>query len=238
MKIMAQILQMGVDDVYFLVKRLGSDCDDYQQYRELTHNAIQAVLRARSKGLLALDEGEVVWDVDWFALDKTGAYRACVSDNGDGMSPSELNRYINTLSSSGSEQSLAGNYGVGAKIAAATRNPEGLIYRSWRDGKSCLAQLVIDEEAKEVGFRRWEIEDGAWEDILIDINPETRPHPITEHGVSVTLLGTHEYDHTFLGPARLNTDYKSWWLFRALNRRYYRLPVPVKVRVLALSNNL
>ena len=45
------------------------------------------------------------------------------------------------------------------------------------------------------------------------------------------LLGTHPLDHTFLGPQRLDTPYKSWWLFRALNRRYFRLPVDVKVRV-------
>src|SRR5262245_42604421 len=84
--VMSQILPMGVADVYVLIQRLGSDCDDYQQYRELTHNAIEAVLRARRQGLLAKDAGEVIWDVDWFALERAGVYRACVTDNGDGMS--------------------------------------------------------------------------------------------------------------------------------------------------------
>jgi hypothetical protein len=228
---MSHILPMGVADVYFLIQRLGSDCDDYQQYRELTHNAIEAVLRARRDGLLSPDAGEVIWDVDWFALQKTGVYRACVADNGDGMSAADLNRYINTLSASGGVQSLAANYGVGAKIAGATRNPEGLVYQSWKNGNGVLAQLVMDEESRSVGFRRWEIADEVWEDILQGINDDLRPEPIRDHGVCVTLMGTHEYDHTFLGPKRLNTDYKSWWLFRTLNRRYFRLPVTVKVRV-------
>jgi hypothetical protein len=227
---MSQILQMGVDDVYFLVQRLGSDCDDYQQYRELTQNAIEAVLWARRDGLLGPDEGEVIWDVDWYALEANGVYRACISDNGDGMSRNELYRYINTLSASGGVQSLVENYGVGAKIAAATRNPDGLVYQSWQRGEGVLAQLVIDHKAREVGFRRWEIEDGVFEDILT-VKPELRPAPIAEHGVSVSLLGTHQLDHTFLGPQRLDTPYKSWWLFRALNRRYFRLPCDVKVRV-------
>ncbi|MEQ8789530.1 MAG: hypothetical protein RIC55_24765 [Pirellulaceae bacterium] len=228
---MSHLLQMGVDDVYFLVKRLGSDCDDYQQYRELNHNAVEAILRARQNGLLEPDAGEVIWDVDWFALRELGVYRLCVSDNGDGMSADDLRHYINTLSSSSGVQSLAANYGVGAKIAGATRNPAGLVYQSWQNGDGLLAQLVIDDSACEVGFRRWEVQDGDWREIVTDISDEIRPEPIVDHGVSVTLMGTHEYDHTFLGPKRLNTDYKSWWLFRTLNRRYFEVPVTVKVRV-------
>jgi hypothetical protein len=38
-----------------------------------------------------------------------------------------MTRFINSLSSSGGAQSIGGNYGVGAKIAAATRNHEGLV---------------------------------------------------------------------------------------------------------------
>lgn len=228
---MDHIAQMKVDDVYFLVRRLGADCDDYQQYRELTQNGIEAVLRARQQGLLAPDAGEVIWDIDWLALEATGTYRACVSDNGDGMTDSHLRKYINHLSSSGGVQSLVANYGVGAKIAAATRNPKGLVYQSWKNGAGVLAQLVIDEEARKVGFFRWEVEDGVWKDILDDLKSDMRPDPISDHGVSVSLIGTHERDNTFLGPERSGTPYKTWWLFRTLNRRYFQLPVSVKVRV-------
>lgn len=228
---MSQIVPMGVSDVYFLVKRLGSDCDPYQQYRELTQNSIEAVLRARKKGLLGSDEGEVIWDVDWYALEKTGVYRACIADNGDGMSAEDLGNYINRLSASHGIQSLTDNYGVGAKIAAATRNPAGLVYQAWQGGNGILGQLVIDHDAKSVGFRRWEVEDGLWKDFLDNIATEARPSPIESHGVSVSLLGKSEGDHTFLGPDGLNTAYHSWWLFRTLNRRYFRLPMAVKVRV-------
>lgn len=228
---MSQIVSMGVDDVYFLVQRLGADCDDYQQYRELTQNAIDAVIRARAAKLLPPEKGEVIWDVDWLALAETGTYRACVSDNGDGMSSDELSQYINRLSSSRGIQSLVQNYGIGAKIAAATRNPAGLVYQSWRGGAGILAQLVVDHQQRAVGLHRFEVEDGLWQEILDNIDPENRPTPIVDHGVSVSLLGTHERDHTFLGPDRLATAYKTWWLFRTLNRRYFRLPVTVKVRV-------
>ncbi|MBP17795.1 MAG: hypothetical protein CMQ21_02775 [Gammaproteobacteria bacterium] len=46
-----------------------------------------------------------------------------VIDTGDGMTGPEMLRFINQLSSSGSEQSITANYGIGAKIAAATQNP-------------------------------------------------------------------------------------------------------------------
>ena len=47
------------------------------------------------------------------------------------MTPEQLRQYINQLASSGREQSAAGNFGVGAKVAAGSRNPHGLEYRSW-----------------------------------------------------------------------------------------------------------
>jgi hypothetical protein len=227
---MTHISKMGVEDVYFLIKRLGADCDDYQQYRELTQNGIDAVIRARASGLLGPGEGEVVWDVDWYTVEDRGVYRACVSDNGDGMSADDLARYINRLSASGGVQSLVDNYGVGAKIAAATRNPAGLVYRAFQDHRGVLAQLVIDDANRAVGFQRWQDGD-EWLDIVDPLNEDTCPDLVRSHGVSVTLLGTHEYDQTVMGPMRGATPYKTWWLFRTLNRRYYQLPVTVKVRV-------
>ena len=54
-----------------------------------------------------------------------------VTDTGTGMTPEQLHHYINQLAASGREQSSTGNFGVGAKVAAGSRNPHGLEYRSW-----------------------------------------------------------------------------------------------------------
>ncbi len=80
----------------------------------------------------AADSGQIIWDVDWVLYDLgDGPMKVCVVDTGDGMTGVEMLQFINQLSSSGSKQSLTGNYGVGAKIAAGTKNPAGVIYQSW-----------------------------------------------------------------------------------------------------------
>src|SRR2546428_9659461 len=111
---------MGTANMSFLLDRLGQDCAPLQYLRELTQNAIQAIQR------LPDPTGEVVWDVDWNIHTLTGRYKLCVIDTGEGMTGDEMVKYINQLSSSIHVQSAGGNFGVGAKVAAAPRNPAGL----------------------------------------------------------------------------------------------------------------
>ena len=99
--------KMAVDNVGFMVDRLGRDCDALQYLRELTQNAIEAM---EGQG-----GGEIVWDVDWNHYDLTGNYKLAIIDNGVGMTGEEMLQYINHLSSSTHEQSHEGNYGVGAR---------------------------------------------------------------------------------------------------------------------------
>ena len=78
--------------------------------------------------------GSIIWDYEPVMLELAGVWKLCIIDTGDGMTGDEMVRFINQLSSSMSEQSLRGNYGVGAKIAAATRNPGGgvvLLLEKW-----------------------------------------------------------------------------------------------------------
>src|SRR5580692_11911587 len=107
-------LPMTVKNTGFLVDRLGQDCHPLQFLRELTQNSIEAILRSKQTNC------EIIWDVDWTTFDLDGVQKLCITDNGDGMNGNEMVRFINQLSSSMSAQSMSGNYGVGAKITAAT----------------------------------------------------------------------------------------------------------------------
>jgi hypothetical protein len=131
-------LPIKVKNTGFLLDRLGEDCHPLQYLRELTTNAIEAVLRTPSRS------GEIVWDVDWITYDLKGVHKLCITDNGDGMAGPQMVDYINQLSSSGSEQSMSGNYGIGAKIATATRNHAGVMYLSWREGQGALIHFWKD----------------------------------------------------------------------------------------------
>ena len=116
-----RLLAMTVNNIGFLLDRLGQDCHPLQYIRELTKNSMEAIERTGSDGV-------ITWDYEPIAFELEGIRRLCIIDTGDGMTGEEMVKFINQLSSSASKQSLQGNYGVGAKIAAATRNPAGVSY--------------------------------------------------------------------------------------------------------------
>jgi len=151
-------LALQVHDVGFLLDRLGQDCHPLQFLRELTQNSIEAILKTQDKS------GQIIWDVDWLSLDLEdhSVFKLCITDTGCGMTGEEMRQYINQLSSSGSVQSSEGNYGVGAKVAAATRNHEGLIYLSWKDGQGAMIHLWRNPDTGQYGLRQIEHPDGSF----------------------------------------------------------------------------
>jgi hypothetical protein len=210
-----ETVPMEVANIGFMLERLGRDCDDLQFLRELTENAIQA------------EATEIIWDFDRPTYEIDGVYKLCCIDNGRGMTADEMRMYINNLSSSIHEQSFDGNYGVGAKVAAATRNPAGLVYQSWKEGQGAMIQLWRDPVSEQYGLRRFELPDGRW-DYWIPIASEHKPDEIGEHGTKVILLGKDDDDNTITPPEGVDTP--SRWVSRHLNARYFRLPEGVELK--------
>ena len=213
-------LPMSVANMTFLVNRLGEDCAPLQFVRELTQNGLESVA---ARGL---PQGAVVWDVDWSYFNLSGGTRklACI-DTGVGMTGPDMVKYINELSSSIHEQSASGNFGVGAKIAAAPRNPHGLVYMSWKDGVGHMIHLWFDPEEKVYGLKRWPQNGGEfWTPVSTDLKPKE----IGSHGTMVVLLGKSDDDETVDAPA--GTPMRSRWILRYLNTRYFRFPDGVEVK--------
>jgi hypothetical protein len=147
--------ELAVANPTFLLQRLGSECTDLQGLRELTVNGLDAIA-----ALGADAGGRVVWDVDWIRFDASGGKvrKLSVIDTGTGMNPEQLRFYINQLAASGREQSATGNFGVGAKVAAGSRNPHGLEYRSWHQGPGALMRFKRHSDG------RWGLEPQRWKD--------------------------------------------------------------------------
>jgi hypothetical protein len=207
----------------FMLDRLGRDCAPLQFLRELTQNSIEAILK------LPNQSGEIRWDVDWtqFDLKRDGVYKLAVIDTGIGMTGPEMVKYINQLSSSSTQQSHDGNFGVGAKIAAATRNHVGLIYLSWVNASGAMIHLWRDPRTGQYGLRRFEQPDGTFNDWL-PIENSVKPELIGEHGTMVVLLGNDEAEHTMRAP--LGTSSPSRWIAKYLNTRYFRFPDGVTLK--------
>lgn len=214
-------LEMSVHNVGFMVDRMGKDCGPLQFLRELTQNSVQGILRTPGA------RGEVIWDVDWEQYDELGVRKLCVIDTGVGMTGSEMVRYVNKLSSSVHEQSASGNYGVGAKIAAATRNHAGMVYFSWVDGEGWMVHLWRDPETGQYGLKQFKLPDGSYAH-YVRIDDSRKPRQIKDHGTMVVLLGTEPDADTMQAPPGAPSP--SRWVARFLNTRYFRFPDGVTVR--------
>ncbi len=213
-------LAMSVLNIGFLLDRLGQDCHPLQYLRELTQNSIEAIKRAGVPG-------EIIWDVDWTTFDLEGVQKLSITDSGDGMSGEDMVRFINQLSSSVSPQSLSGNYGVGAKIAAATRNPAGVLYLSWKQGEGSMIHLYRDAVSGQYGLKQWQHDDGSYAHFL-PLENDIRPDIIQDHGTKVVLLGPSENANTMQAPAGAPSP--SRWISKYLNTRYLRFPSGVTVK--------
>lgn len=216
---------MRVKNIGFMLERLGRDCAPLQFVRELTQNAIEAVLSAMEEGAPG---GEVTWDVDWKTYEETGIYKVCCIDTGVGMTGEEMVAYINQLSSSAQVQSHQGNFGVGAKIAATTRNPAGVVYLSWKDGRGWMIHLWRDPATGEYGLRQWPRLDGTYGP-YVELAEDAKPKEIGAHGTKVVLFGEHPDDDTMNPPKGAEVP-ESRWLPFYLNTRYFDFPEGITIR--------
>jgi hypothetical protein len=214
-------LPFSVAQTGFLLDRLGKDCTELQFLRELTQNAIEAILRTPQK------KGEIRWDVDWTTFDLDGVYKLCITDNGDGMTGEDMILYINHLSSSGGVQAHNGNYGVGAKIAAATRNPAGLVYLSWNEGVGSMIHFWKDPQTGQYGLMQLQRPDDTWGH-WAHVENAVKPELINQHGTKVVLFGATPDANTMRPPEGAPSP--SRWITKYLNTRYFRFPGGVIVK--------
>lgn len=214
-------LEMQVANTGFIVDRLGRDCHPLQFLRELTHNSIQAIQATPEAA------GDVIWDFDLAHMELLGVPKLCCIDNGIGMTGEEMVRYINMLSSSTHDQSHDGNFGVGAKVAAATRNHAGLLYLSWKDGEGWMTHLWRDPDTGQYGLRRREKADGSYQDYW-RVSDDVKPAQIEDNGTMVVLLGNEDGEDTTKAPKEAAAP--SVWVAKYLNTRYFRFPEGITIK--------
>lgn len=221
----------------FLLERLAADCAPLQEYRELTKNSLEAILRSLEQEAAPDGGHQIVWDVEWRALQsqveagEKPTYKLSIWDTGDGMTGEEMVEYINHLASSVEVQALDRNFGVGAKITAGVENPVGLVYTSYKNGEVHQIHFWRDPETNEYGikpfFRKRDNTFQHWR----RLKPAVLPTEIIDagHGTMVTLLGPSVDGNTMLPPTGAVGAVR--WLVRYLNRRFLRFPEEITVRV-------
>lgn len=201
-----------------------------QVYRELGQNGIEAIRRARAAGTLK-GKGFVTFDVDWPYFYRTGIYKLCVIDNGDGMTKAEFEKNLNSLYVNGANmaQGMRGNFGIGAKVTALFHNPYGLMYESWKGNKGFRAILHKDPKTGEYGLKRL---GGTARNPLYfeDLEGSDKTSDMPKTGTKVTLLGRNEKDHTFEPPEGREQGGATNWLHKLFNQRYFTLDADIAIR--------
>lgn len=215
-----------VDNADFIADKLASELLPNQEYREVLKNALEAVER-RMAATGAQNTGRIEFDVDWKMLEGTGHWYISCSDNGDGMSRAELDRYMTTLAvqGAGRNQSIHGNQGMGLKISGPTRHKNGLLIRSLKHGERSMVQ--VGWNGSEYGL----IPVGPDGQLVVHTPETSFPGFINEggSGTVVSFLGNPDADDTFAPPGRARG-----WLLKYLNTRFFRLSqdsIKVLVRV-------
>jgi hypothetical protein len=202
------------------VNRMFESCGNYQWAREFLKNSIEA------------GATKVEFGVEWQAVEKFGAYRRTVADNGVGMSKEELHSFFSTLGAGAKRiGGIHDNFGVGAKIAALPWNPEGVVVISYKDGKGSMIRIELNPETAEYELSEFQSERGA----AYVINPSevadwgndvnwsvVAPEWTRQHGTIVILLGSEEAPDTILGNPRAGEkDIKGLSVY--LNTRFWDL---------------
>ncbi|WLB55049.1 ATP-binding protein [Bradyrhizobium sp. 521_C7_N1_3] len=202
-----------------LIQNLGRDCTPTQFLREFVKNAFEACQRADGSGRIEVDFNESLHA-------SKEHYKISFTDNGDGMTADQMVSLLNNLSATGSTNQHK-NYGVGAKISALTRNHEGIIYESWRDGQGHLVAIRYNEDEGVYGLQGAVHANGLTE-YAPKIPNAKKPKIINGHGTRVTLLGMSSSQDTMLPPEGVGGIRESW-IVKFLNTRFFKIPEGVEL---------
>jgi hypothetical protein len=203
-----------------LLDLLAAPTSELLFLREFAINGCEAIRDA------AKDGGTVLFDVDRHHLAMSAVARLSIVDDGIGMRPDELVRYIGNLSASGKDHRVGANHGVGCKIAGARASPRGIEFRSWRDGAGWMV-VLCQHPSGAWGLRELRPDAAGDERYLLALQDADRPPllagPRPRDGTKATFLGASEGAHTYVAPAVV-TEGRAMWVRRYLNDRLYEIP--------------
>ena len=215
-----ELMSIDPEKTGFMLNLWASDVSADQFLRELTQNSIEAI-----QELPFEQAGDIYWQNDPEYEQQYKAPKLSIIDNGVGMSPEDLMQYIKKLGNSSKHQSIKGNFGIGARLAALKFNPLGVVVQSWKNGKGHQITLL---EASENQYGVHRVEGVTGFETVVELADEYRPTSsdgtrlIENHGTKVTLLGKWDGHNTMRPPD--GVKHGQLWLVHNLNKRYFRIP--------------
>ncbi|WP_170363918.1 MULTISPECIES: ATP-binding protein [Ruegeria] len=176
---------LKIDDDRFLINRLIEQAPTHTLVREFFMNAQENAALA--------PEGQRTVRIYPTKID--GVRKLTFWNTGPGMSEKDLRVATNLSSSINKQLALDENFGIGAKVSGLTINPEGIRYRSCRDGIIHEVTIGYDEELQTYVRFPFQFDDGS-EDTVFDVTwlATSEGMPKNTDWTEVVLLG-EDHDH-------------------------------------------
>ena len=206
-------LHMSPENVRTAFEMTSSGVEVIQQIRELTQNALEATGRANAAdGLLKRV---------FLMPHKDNPEYLCIMDTGDGMTKDQLYE-LTGMFSSGNEQGVTKNFGIGFKIAVFPHNKLGIVIESWKEGKGVAGEIRYFPEINDYVFynREFETPEGKVFQDVYDLPEGKCPFPLGS-GTRITLKGNTGLP-TVDCPEGERGGFR--WVAHAVNERFYTVP--------------
>lgn len=173
--------ELKVENVSRLLNIMANGVSPDQFARELTMNSIEAISRAKVK------KGTIHWGIDPIYKREHDVEKLMIVDNGDGMTPEEMESHLGTLAVEGGNKNHgeAGNFGVGGKISSLKQNPYGVVYKSKKNGK-CYQMIISSKDGMYLIKGPEKISNKDVPELLQN----------SSSGTAVTLLGKSKNENT------------------------------------------
>jgi hypothetical protein len=210
-----EISPIQINDRAFLIASTIERCPKTMMLRELMMNALDAASFAPAS------QRYVIFRVKPF----DGVPKLAIWNTGPGMDADELYQMCDLAASIRKDLGLAGNFGMGAKVASLPSNRLGLRYRSCKEQR--VHEVILCERKGVYGRLRRRAEDGTYSEV-IDVTEiaATEGLDLSYDWTEVLLLGNRHDQDTSRDPYNGDPKSEPQWLANALYYRFYRLLSP------------
>lgn len=213
---------LGIGDKTFLINRLIQQAPINTLIREFFKNADENAALA--------PEGKR--SVEIFPTVIDGVRKLTFWNTGVGMSAAELRRATDLSSSVNKMMALDGNFGIGAKVSGLAASPDGIRYRSCKDGE--VNEVTIGWDEDEQTYVRYSVQlaDGQV-DTIYDITSvvQAAGTPIDFDWTEVVLFGEGPSHDTVAEPIGTGVSVDRSFIATSIFRRFVTFSSGVQVRI-------
>lgn len=213
---------LGIGDRKFLINRLIMQAPINTLVREFFKNADENAALAPT--------GTGVVEVYPTVID--GVRKLTFFNTGVGMSAAELKTATDLSSSVNKEMSLDGNFGIGAKVSGLAASPDGIRYRSCKNGE--VNEVTIGWDPAEDTYVRFNMEmpDGTQETIYdVTAIAQQEERDVGYDWTEVVLMGESVDHDTVAEPIGKGIAVDRSFITTSIFRRFVAFSPGVKVQI-------